>query len=146
MIGNKKSSVSTIKFNEEKLESIVSSNIIIEGKFSSTGNIRLDCKIVGEVNSESIYVGESCNIKGTVNCDNIVISGKIEGNVACRGKMHIKETGVVDGDITVNLLSMDEGSMFTGNCIRVKQADKISQASNKDIKNNINQDQNKDKK
>lgn len=123
MIG-KKNSISTIKFNEEKLDTLVSSNITIEGKFRSTGNIRLDCTIVGEVDSESLFIGENCNIKGTVNCENIIIAGKIDGNVFCNGKMHIKETGIIDGDIVVNVLSMDEGSMFTGNCTRKKSVEK----------------------
>ncbi len=123
MIG-KKNSIATIKFNEEKLDTLVSSNITIEGKFRSTGNIRLDCTIVGEVDSESLFIGENCNIKGTVNCENIIIAGKIDGNVFCNGKMHIKETGIIDGDIVVNVLSMDEGSMFTGNCTRKKSVEK----------------------
>ncbi len=123
MIG-KKNSIATIKFNEEKLDALVSSNITIEGKFRSTGNIRLDCTIVGEVDSESLFIGENCNIKGTVNCENIIIAGKIDGNVFCNGKMHIKETGIIDGDIVVNILSMDEGSMFTGNCTRKKSVEK----------------------
>ncbi|HBB29224.1 MAG TPA: cell shape determination protein CcmA [Clostridiales bacterium] len=123
MIG-KKNSIATIKFNEEKLDTLVSSNITIEGKFRSTGNIRLDCTIVGEVDSESLFIGENCNIKGTVNCENIIIAGKIDGNVFCNGKMHIKETGIIDGDIVVNILSMDEGSMFTGNCTRKKSVEK----------------------
>lgn len=123
MIG-KKNSIATIKFNEEKLDTLVSSNITIEGKFRSTGNIRLDCTIVGEVDSESLFIGENCKIKGTVNCENIIIAGKIDGNVFCNGKMHIKETGIIDGDIVVNILSMDEGSMFTGNCTRKKSVEK----------------------
>jgi len=123
MIG-KKNSIATIKFNEEKLDTLVSSNITIEGKFRSTGNIRLDCTIIGEVDSESLFIGENCNIKGTVNCENIIIAGKIDGNVFCNGKMHIKETGIIDGDIVVNVLSMDEGSMFTGNCTRKKSVEK----------------------
>ena len=133
MIGSKKASTSTIKFNEEKLDTIVSSNITIEGKFRSTGNIRLDCTIIGEVDSESLFIGENSNIKGTVHCENIVIAGKIDGNVFCNGKMHIKETGVIDGDIVVNILSMDEGSMFTGNCTRKKPVPK--QAENTSARN-----------
>lgn len=119
MLGSKKS-VATIKFNEEKLDTIVSSNITIEGKFKSTGNIRLDCTIIGSVESESLFIGQNSDINGTVNCDNIIVAGKITGNVFCKGKMHIKETGVIDGDIEVNILSMDEGSLFTGKCTRRK--------------------------
>lgn len=153
MLGSKKSSTSTIKFNEEKLDTIVSSNITIEGNFRSTGNIRLDCTILGEVDSESLFIGENCNIKGTVRCENIIIAGKIDGNVFCNGKMHIKETGIIDGDIVVNILSMDEGSMFTGNCTRKKPASKQVENSNAkndekdkaDSKSFINKEYNKEK-
>lgn len=119
MFGSSKN-ISTIKFNEEKLDTIVSSNITIEGKFRSTGNIRLDCTIIGDVESESLFIGQNSDIRGTVNCENIIIAGKITGNVFCKGRMHIKETGIIDGDIEVNILSMDEGSSFTGKCSRKK--------------------------
>lgn len=142
MLGNKKS-VATIKFNEEKLDTIVSSNITIEGKFKSTGNIRLDCTIIGSVESESLFIGQNSDINGTVNCDNIIVAGKITGNVFCKGKMHIKETGVIDGDIEVNILSMDEGSLFTGKCTRRKpepiKTDDLTETDKKskfELKNN----------
>lgn len=148
---NKKSSISTIKFNEEKLDTIVSSNITIEGKFKSTGNIRLDCTIVGDVDSESLYIGQNSDIRGTVNCENIIVAGKIAGNVYCRGKMHIKETGMIDGDIVVNILSMDEGAVFTGNCSRKKPEPRKSEDSGlkntekSDDKNSVNKEHNKEK-
>lgn len=148
---NKKSSISTIKFNEEKLDTIVSSNITIEGKFKSTGNIRLDCTIVGDVDSESLYIGQNSDIRGTVNCENIIVAGKISGNVYCRGKMHIKETGMIDGDIAVNILSMDEGAVFTGNCSRKKTEPRkledsgLKNAEKSDDKNSVNKEHNKEK-
>jgi|GEM_PF-898494 len=142
MFGSNKN-VATIKFNEEKLDTIVSSNITIEGKFRSTGNIRLDCTIIGDVESESLYIGQNSDIRGTINCENIIIAGKITGNVFCKGRMHIKETGIIDGDIEVNILSMDEGSLFTGKCSR-KRSEHIKtdiltdddKKNKSDIKNN----------
>lgn len=143
MLGSNKKSVATIKFNEEKLDTIVSSNITIEGKFKSTGNIRLDCTIIGNVESESLFIGQNSDINGTVNCENIIVAGKITGNVFCRGRMHIKETGIIDGDIEVNILSMDEGSLFTGKCTRRKpesiKTDDLTDSDKKsklDLKNN----------
>lgn len=144
MLGSNKKSVATRKFNEEKLDTIVSANITIEGNFKSTGNIRLDCTIIGSIESESLFIGQNSNITGTVNCDNIIVAGKITGNVFCKGKMHIKETGIIDGDLEVNILSMDEGSLFTGNCTRIKREsiktddlsdnDKKSKLDSKNIK------------
>ncbi len=120
MFNSNKKNASSFKFNEEKIDAIVSSNIKIEGKFKSTGNIRLDCAIEGSVEAESIFIGKNAQINGTINCENIIVSGKIIGNVFCKSRMHIKETGVIDGDLEVNILSMDEGSAFTGKCTRTK--------------------------
>jgi cytoskeletal protein CcmA (bactofilin family) len=135
MKNNKKKSASSFKFNEEKIDAIVSSNITIEGKFKSTGNIRLDCAIEGSVEAESIFIGENSRINGTINCENIIISGKIIGNVFCKGRMHIKETGVIDGDMEVNILSMDEGSIFTGKCTRIKPEQIITENTTDNDKN-----------
>ncbi|WP_313413118.1 polymer-forming cytoskeletal protein [Sedimentibacter sp.] len=144
MFGITKENESTIKFNEEKLDTIVSSNITIDGKFKSTGNIRLDCTIIGILDSESLYLGQSADIKGDINCDNIIVAGKITGNVFCKGKMHIKETGIVNGDIEVSILSMDEGSTFSGKCTRKKfEPIKTDNLTNDDKKNKIDNKSNK---
>ncbi len=120
MLGNKSTSS---RLDEGKIDSIVSSNITIEGKFTSTGSVRVDCKIVGEVNSDSLFVGKDSTIKGDINCNNLIISGKIEGNVTCKNKLYIKDTGVIDGDLTVNLMTMDEGAQFNGKCTKIAKND-----------------------
>lgn len=118
---SRKDTDANVRFVEEKLDSIVSSDVRIEGKFISKGNIRLDCTIIGDVFSESIFIGELGNVKGNIICNNIMVAGKIDGNVECRSKMHIKETGNINGDIRVNVLSMDAGAVFTGSCTKLKE-------------------------
>lgn len=124
MFGKGKSKA-TKKFEQEKIDTIVSSGISIEGKITSKGNVRFDCKIDGDIEAESLFIGKDGYVKGSVNCENIIVSGRIDGDVSCKGKMHIKETGIIDGDINVNLLSMEEGAVFTGKCIKegVKKKD-----------------------
>lgn len=106
----------TVKFDGEKIDSIVSSDVCIDGKFSSKGYIRLDCTIDGDVDSESLYIGEVGKIHGNIKCENIIIAGTVIGNIDCSNKIHIKDKGSVNGDLNVNIISMDEGAVFTGNC------------------------------
>lgn len=112
----KQSKKDNYKFDQ--LDTIVASGITIEGKFIAKGNVRLDCNIVGDVVAEDLFLGEEALIKGSVKCNNLTLFGKVEGNVECSKKLHIGEIGNINGDIVVNLLSMDEGAIFTGKCIK----------------------------
>lgn len=120
----------------DKLDTIVAAGITIEGKFIAKGNVRLDCNIVGDVIAEDLFLGEDAVVKGSVKCNNLTLFGKVEGNVECSKKLHIGKIGYINGDIVVDLLSMDEGAIFSGKCIKT---------NNEIMKKNLNS-ASKDKK
>ena len=129
------------RFETQKIDTIVTNAISIEGKVTTTGNVRFDCNIKGDIVGESIYIGKDGLVTGSIKCDNIIISGKVNGNITSSGKLHIKETGVVNGDIATNLLSMDEGSAFTGNSTKLTSKIKDIKDVSKESKKESNKEQ-----
>ena len=60
---------------------IISSGVIIEGKLSSKGNVRVDGIVKGDVNvTGNVTIGETGDINGQVNADIITVGGKVVGN------------------------------------------------------------------
>ena len=61
---------------------IISSGVVIEGKLSSKGNVRVDGTVKGDVNvTGNVTVGESGDINGEINADVITVGGKITGKL-----------------------------------------------------------------
>jgi cytoskeletal protein CcmA (bactofilin family) len=95
--------------------SIISSGAKIEGKFFSDGNVRVDGKIIGEVNVKgNLTLGESCEIKGDINAMNVTVSGNIQGTVTAKDKIVLDLKSSLKGDLFAKVLMIEEGATFDG--------------------------------
>ena len=64
--------------------SIISSDVVIKGNVTTSGEVHLDGTIEGDIKSNSLTVGENATVKGEITADDVVIKGKVNGSVAGR--------------------------------------------------------------
>ncbi len=96
---------------------IISNGTAIEGKFSSSENIRLDGFVKGEVScSARLVMGENGKVEGNITSKEAIIMGRIEGDVKVEGSLHLKSTGVIKGAITAKYMIVEEGAQYFGEC------------------------------
>lgn len=96
---------------------VVSSGTKIEGGFASSENIRLDGALVGELRCDRrLVIGEAGLIEGKVTAAEAVIMGRIVGDVAVAGALHLMATARIEGDISAGSLIVDEGARYNGRC------------------------------
>jgi cytoskeletal protein CcmA (bactofilin family) len=97
---------------------LIGAGTVIEGKLRSSGNLRIDGKIIGEVTAtQNIAVGAGGDVDGNVSARNVTIGGKIKGTVVAQEKIVFESKAVVRGDIRAAKLVIDEGAMFDGKCV-----------------------------
>lgn len=95
---------------------IISSGVVIEGKLSSKGNVRVDGTVKGDVNvNGSVTVGESGDINGEINADVITVGGKIIGKLNAKEKVVLEAKAVLKGDLITKILVVEAGAKFDGN-------------------------------
>ena len=95
--------------------SILSQGVKIEGKFTSSGDVRLDGVIVGNVNvNGNLTLGETAKIQGDVSAKNVIISGSIEGSVKAAEKIVLEPKSRLKGDLVAKILLVEEGAKFDG--------------------------------
>ena len=105
------------QFGTSKSEetTIIRSGVKIEGKITSSGNIRVDGEIQGDIFSESnITIGEDAQVNGQLNANAITIGGKVSGTVRAKGKLILGSTGNLKGDIITKNLAIEAGAKFDG--------------------------------
>lgn len=89
----------------------------IEGIISASSSARIDGSLKGEAKLyKQLIIGEKGYINGTVSAPNVIVHGKIEGQIKA-DTLEIKSDGTVTGDINVETLSIESGGIFNGNSI-----------------------------
>ncbi len=109
----------------QEIKTLIGAGCIFEGNLTiSEGLTRIDGEIIGNVNGNGgLIVGEGGSIKGNVNVEEVVVYGKIEGDIKAKGA-ELKAGSRVDGDITVQELSIEKGAIYNGEC-RMDQSSKV---------------------
>jgi len=95
-------------------DTVLGPNSVLEGKFQSNANVRLDGTFSGtlEING-NILVGETAKIKADINARNISVAGAVRGNITGK-KVQVLRTGRVWGDIRATALTTEEGAFIDG--------------------------------
>lgn len=96
---------------------IISESTLIKGDISSSGDIRIDGKLEGNIEAKGrLVIGPQGKVEGEINCNNIEVSGYIKGKVTVSDLLTMKSSAQIFGDIVAGKLSVEPGSLFTGTC------------------------------
>ena len=94
---------------------IISNGVKIEGKVTSTGSIRVDGTLKGDLNAKgNVSVGELGNINGEIVANIVTIGGKVVGTVNAKEKLVLETKCVLKGDIITKVLVIEAGAKFDG--------------------------------
>jgi cytoskeletal protein CcmA (bactofilin family) len=107
-----------------EVEAFLGRNSSYEGKMGFEGMARLDGKFDGEIFSgDMLIIGETATVNAEIKVSNLVIDGKVSGNVSATGKIEIHATGKLYGNITTPTLVIEEGGLFDGTCKMEKEVE-----------------------
>ena len=96
-------------------ESLIASDITIEGKIEGGGSVRIAGKFKGDVNVQGDLTVESgAKLTGAVRADKVTIAGELEGNVEQATLVALLQSGVVIGDVKAGSLTVAAGARLRG--------------------------------
>ncbi|MDR3112311.1 MAG: polymer-forming cytoskeletal protein [Elusimicrobiota bacterium] len=98
----------------ETVETIIGQNAVFEGNIKTDKVVRIDGKLMGNVEAAGILIGADAQIVGDISTDVIMIGGKVKANISAKEYIEILPTAVVVGDIKTNILTIAEGAHFDG--------------------------------
>lgn len=94
---------------------IISNGVKIEGKVTSTGSIRVDGSLKGDLNAKgNVTVGDQGSINGEIIANIVTIGGSVIGTVNSREKLVLESKCVLKGDIITKVLVIEAGAKFDG--------------------------------
>jgi cytoskeletal protein CcmA (bactofilin family) len=101
--------------NNSAQQSVIAADVEITGTVKSTGSVRFDGKLDGEINcTGDAVIGKSATVKGNLNVNSTTIEGTINGNITAKDRIEMKSSARVTGDIRAKRLSVEDGVTFIG--------------------------------
>jgi cytoskeletal protein CcmA (bactofilin family) len=95
--------------------SLLSKKVKIEGEIQGDENLQVEGHFKGSIRLKGdIFVGRGGVVQADVEADNVVIQGKINGNVVARKQLEIQSSGQLLGDCTAQSIDIKEGAVFDG--------------------------------
>ncbi len=104
------------KISEHKIETLIGKETVMSGNLESKGSIRIDGSFSGDITAQNVIIGEEALVQALINCSNVILAGRVEGNINAEGKLDIRATGVLIGDAKIGSLSVEDGAVVVGNC------------------------------
>ena len=95
----------------------ISKDTSIDGNVETTGNLRIEGKVKGNIRARSkVVLGNSGEVEGKVFAQTADVEGTINGSVQVEGLLTLKSTAHIKGDIKTGKLVMEAGAVFDGKC------------------------------
>lgn len=96
---------------------IIGAGTTITGDIVSSGDIRIDGTLVGNVKSKArVLIGQDGMVEGDVTGQNADITGKVTGSVKVQDLLQLRGKSVVAGEIYTGKLEVEPTASFNGSC------------------------------
>ncbi len=63
-----------------------------------------------------VHVGDTASCRGTIEADQVLIDGEVDGDVVAHQRLQLTATARVVGDLVARTLIVEEGASFVGHC------------------------------
>jgi len=115
--------------------SLIGSGTTLKGDISSSGDIRIDGTLDGNIHcTAKVVIGANGVVTGDVNGQQADIMGKVTGSVKVKDLLQLKGGSVVNGNLYAGKLQIEPSANFNGEC-HMGQAAVASMSNNGNASN-----------
>ena len=114
-------------------ESLIASDLTIEGKIEGSGHVRIAGRFKGDVNVQGdLSLERGAKLNGGVRAKKVVVAGELEGNVESAARVELLDTAVLIGDLKAGTLTVAAGAKIRGHVECGNWGDKASARNGSD--------------
>ena len=105
-------------------QAMIGRSLVIKGEVSGSESLFVDGRIEGNINlaEHRVTVGRNGSVQANITAKEVVVMGKVTGNIDCTDRVDIRSEGVVNGDVATQRISVEDGAILKGG-IQVRSAD-----------------------
>jgi cytoskeletal protein CcmA (bactofilin family) len=110
-------------------QATIGKGLFVKGEISGSESLFIDGKVEGSISlpGNRVTVGRNGQVASSITAREIVILGKVRGNIIASDRVDIRAEGALTGDVTAARISIEDGAFFKGG-IDIKKPDAKSEA------------------
>ena len=112
-------------------QATIGRSVVIKGEISGAESLYIDGRIEGTVSfgDHRVTIGRNGVVAANITAREVVIMGKVTGNIECSDRVDIRSEGSLTGDVITHRFSVEEGAMLKGG-VEVRTSEKKAQPQN----------------
>lgn len=94
----------------------IGKSVLIKGELSGSEDLYLDGEVEGsvELKQHSLTIGPHGLVRANIHAREIVVHGKVDGNVIGDDRVELKKSAVLAGDVSTQRIVIEDGAFFKG--------------------------------
>src|SRR3954462_10939522 len=115
-------------------QATIGRSLVIKGEVSGSESLYVDGRIEGTINlnDNRVTIGRNGVVAANITAREVVIMGKVTGNIECTDRVDIRSEGSLTGDIVSRRISVEDGALLRGS-VQLAPAEKQEKASRSEM-------------
>src|SRR5947209_19516523 len=109
-------------------QAMIGRSLTIKGEVSGSESLYIDGRIEGSISipDSRVTIGRNGVVAANIAAREVVIMGKVHGNIQCSDRLDIRSEGSLTGDVITQRISVEDGAVRKGG-VEVRSSEQKSQ-------------------
>jgi cytoskeletal protein CcmA (bactofilin family) len=109
-------------------QATIGRSIVVKGDISGAESLFIDGQVEGSITlaDHRVTVGRNGSVTADINAKEVVIMGKVSGNIECSDRLDIRGEGTLIGDVVTQRISVEDGAVMSGK-VQVRATEKAQE-------------------
>lgn len=97
-------------------QATIGRTLVIKGEISGAEALYIDGRIEGKISlpDNRVTIGRNGSVQANITAREVVVMGKVNGNIECGDRVDIRSEGSVTGDVSTVRISVEDGAVLKG--------------------------------
>ncbi|HZQ90360.1 MAG TPA: polymer-forming cytoskeletal protein [Terriglobales bacterium] len=97
-------------------QATIGKSLVIKGEVTGSESLYIDGRVEGSINlpGNRVTVGRNGVVAANITAREIVVIGKVRGNMMASDRVDIRNEGSLTGDVVAQRISIEDGAYFKG--------------------------------
>jgi cytoskeletal protein CcmA (bactofilin family) len=97
-------------------QATIGRTLVIKGELSGSEALYIDGRIEGKISlpDNRVTIGRNGTVQANITAREVVVLGKVSGNIECSDRVDIRSEGSVTGDVSTVRISVEDGAVLKG--------------------------------